>query len=194
MTYFQFLGEWYNLPWLAAVAAGLLFAVRTGRGRGAELSGEAEDPDGPKPLPEPRTSPAVLLVTAGVAGLTLNGAIHDLRLGSAGARFPLVAALSLGTGWLVAWGGSRLRHRLAPPITGLAFNRPGLEGGEAVVLGTGTEPDGTPRARHRDAAGVAHIVRIRFPEDADPRELRFGRKVRLDTFDPELGAYHVTLI
>jgi hypothetical protein len=194
VTYFQFLGEWYNLPWLAAVVAGLLAAMRARRARRSDVPVGPEDSPEPKRPLAPRTSPAVLLVTSGVVGLTLNGAIHDLRLGSAGARFPLVAVLSLGTGWLVAWGGSRLRHRVAPPITGLAFNRPGLEGGEAVVLGTGTEPDGTPRARHRDAAGVAHIVRIRFPVDADPHELRFGRKVRLDTFDPELGVYHVTLI
>lgn len=194
MTYFQFLGEWYNLPWLAAVGGGLVLGMRARLAGRGDLSGEAtEAPRGPKPL-APRTSPAVLLVAAGIVGLTLNGAIHDLELGSAGARFPLVAALSLGTGWLVAWGGSRLRHRFAPPITGLAFNRPGLEGGEAVILATGTEPGGTPRARHRDEAGVAHIVRIHLPDDADPGELRFGRRVRLGRFDPDRGSYPVALM
>jgi hypothetical protein len=192
VTYLQFLGEWYNLPWLAAVGAGLLLAMR-GRLAGRARPSADGAPEAPRPGSlAPRTSPAVLLVAAGILGLTLNGAIHDLRLGPVGGRFPLVAAISLGAGWLLAWGGPRLRHRVAPPITGLAFNRTGLQGGEAVVLSAGANSDGTARARHRDEAGVAHIVRIHASEPADAEGLRLGCTVRLGAFDEERGSYPAT--
>lgn len=182
MTYLQFLGQWYNLPWLAAVGVGLLLGLRTRLG--------SRD----RPAGGPRTSPAVVLVTAGVVGLTLNGAIHDLRLGSAEALFPLVTALSLGVGWFLAWGGVRLRNRFAPPVTGLAFNRPGLEGGDAVVMSGGVASDRTVRARLRDDAGVVHIVRVHVPEGQDARDLGIGRRVRLGAFDGERGSYDASIV
>lgn len=191
MTYLQFLGQWYNLPWLAAVGAGLWIGFRAGRGRRAGAAGAAELPERPGSR-GPSTSPATALVTAGVVGLTLNGAIHDLRLGSAGTRFPLVALLSLAVGWFLAWGGARLRYRLAPPVTGLAFNRPGLEGSEAVVTVAGVAVDGTVRARLRDDAGVAHIVRVQARDGQGTADLRFGSRIRLGAFDAERGSYDAT--
>lgn len=195
MTYLQFLGQWYNLTWLAAVGVGLLLGLRTRASRRDPPTAEAGAAR-PSAVPRPgrpRTSPAMVLVAAGVAGLTLNGAIHDLRLGSPEARFPLVTLVSLVVGWCVAWAGARLRYRFAPPVMGLTFNRPGLEGGEAVVMSAGATSDGTVRARHRDGAGVVHIVRIRVPEGQDATDLGFGRKVRLGAFDPQRGSYDVTI-
>lgn len=196
MTYLQFLGQWYNLTWLAAVGVGLLLGLTARLARRGPPTGEAgaaRPSVAPRP-PKPRTSLAMVLVTAGVVGLTLNGAIHDLRLGSPEARFPLVTLLSLVVGWFVAWAGTRLRYRFAPPVMGLAFNRPGLEGGEAVVMSAGAALDGTVRARHRDGAGVVHIVRIRVPEGRDARDLGFGRKVRLGAFDSHRGSYDATIM
>lgn len=182
MTYLEFLGRWYNLAWLAAIAAGLVV------GMARRLAGR-------RPPPTPRASVGVALVAAGVVGLTLNGAIHDFRLGSIAARMPFVVPLALGAGWLVAWGASRLRHRFAPPIRGVAFNRPGLAGREAVVLSAGLRPDGTGRARHRDEAGIAHVVRIHLADDPATREAagapRLGRRVRLGEFDPERRSYPI---
>lgn len=179
MTYLQFLGQWYNLVWLGAVGAGLLLALRA---RSSERGG-TESRAGP------RTSAATVLVAGGVLGLTLNGAIHDFRLGEAARRFPIVFVASLVGGWLFAWGSSRLRHRFAPPVTGLTFNREGLEGREAVVLSGSLDESGVGRARYRDPAGVAHIVRIYRRSGADSTELRFGRRVRLGSFDEALRAY-----
>lgn len=194
MTYLQFLGQWYNLIWLGVVGIGSLLALKarmSGRGRIVARTPEAggdtvgtttEAPEGP------RTSPAAALITAGVLGLTLNGAIHDFHLGPVGRRFPIVVIASLVGGWLLVRGMSRLRHRLAPPVTGITFNREGLEGREAVVLSGSLDESGIGRARYRDAAGVAHIVRV-HESGGEAAELRFGRRVRLGRFDEDRRAY-----
>jgi hypothetical protein len=194
VTYLQFLGQWYNLIWLGAVGAGLLFALRarmSGRGRVAARTPDGGDgavPTATRDLEGPRTSPAAAFITAGVLGLTLNGAIHDFHLGPVPRRFPIVVVASLVGGWLLARGFSRLRHRFAPPVTGITFNREGLEGREAVVLSGSLDESGIGRARYRDAAGVAHIVRV-HESDGEATELRFGRRVRLGRFDEERRAY-----
>lgn len=172
-AYLAFLSEWYNLPWLLAVAAGVLAALF-----------------GPR---RHLFSPSALAVAAGVTGLTLNGAIHDLRLGAIGSRFPVVALLSLGIGLLAGWFGPRLRDRIAPPVTGVTFNQPGLESREAVVLSArvGEGGDTIGRARHRDDEGVSHLVRIQLAPDAAADSVRFGTRVRLGRFDAAARLYLV---
>lgn len=175
MAYLRFLGEWYNLIWVGAICAGLLLVML------------------PRPtLPDgPRTSPGAVLIAAGVAGLTLNGALHDFRLGPIDRWFPLVAAVALASGWLVAWGASRFRHRWFPPVRAVAFNRPGLEGEEAVVLSTDLEQGQIGRARHRDDTGTSHILRVHLREGSEASAPRFGERVRLGTFDPDRRSYPV---
>lgn len=175
MAYLQFLGEWYNLTWVGAVCAGLLLVILRRR----------ETPDGR------RSSPGVALIAAGVIGLTLNGALHDFRIGPIARWFPLVAVLALVGGWLIARAASRFRHRWFPPVRAVAFNQPGLEGEEAVVLSADLEPGGIGRARHRDEEGTSHILRVHLPDGGDPAALRFGGRVRLGTFDPERRSYPV---
>lgn len=175
MAYLRFLGEWYNLTWVGAVCAGLLLVAFRRR----ELS------DGP------RTSPGIVLVAAGVLGLTLNGALHDFRIDPIARWFPLVAVLALGAGWLVARSASRFRHRWFPPVRAVAFNQPGLEGAEAVVLSADLEHGRIGRARHRDEAGTSHILRVHLAEEEEAGALRFGGRVRLGTFDPERRSYPV---
>ena len=167
MAYLRFLLEWYNLPWLFAAGIGVVIWF-VGR----------------------RRRVAVLLFAAGVAGLTLNGALHDLRLGPIGRWFPLVAALSLGVGWVAAGWARRLLARWFPPVTGVAFNPPGLEGREAVVLSARLVPGHVGRARYRDSAGVSNIVRVHLDPDGDT-DLRFGSAVRLGSFDPDVRSYRI---
>lgn len=171
--YLAFLAEWYNLPWLVAVAAGALLAL-VGRRRHA-------------------FSPSALAVAAGVTGLTLNGAIHDLGLGAIGPKFPLVALCSVTIGLFVGWLGPRLRDRIAPPVTGVTFNREDLAGREAVVLSArvGAGGDEIGRARHRDDEGVSHIVRIRLEDVDATASVPFGTRVLLDRFDAPVRAYVV---
>jgi len=175
LAYLRFLGEWYNLIWVGALCAGLLFL----------LARRSEIPAGP------RASSGAVLVVSGVVGLTLNGALHDFRLGPIERWSPLVIPLSLGTGWLIARGASRLRHRWFPHVRAVAFNRPDLEGKEAVVLSADLEPGRIGRARHRDETGTSHIVRIHVADTGEPAVLRFGRRVRLGRFDTDRRSYPV---
>lgn len=187
MTYLEFLGEWYNLPWLAAIGAGLLLGLgRRLRARRASVAAGADE--------ERRTSPAVVLVATGVVALTLNGAIHDFRLGPIGPRFPIVTLLAVAAGWLLGWAGAKLRRRLLPPVRGVTFNRPGLEGREAVVLSARVGPGEIGRGRHLDPAGISHVVRILVPEGAGEPSgapVAFGRRVLLGKFDAGRRAYEV---
>lgn len=175
MAYLRFLGEWYNLVWVGAICAGLLLVM----------------------LPRPalpggsRTSPGAVLIAAGVAGLTLNGALHDFRLGPIDRWFPLVAILAGAAGWLIARGASRFRHRWFPPVRAVAFNQPGLEGEEAVVLSTDLDQGRIGRARHRDGTGTSHILRVHLREGSEASAPRFGERVRLGTFDPDRRSYAV---
>ncbi|MFQ5529783.1 MAG: hypothetical protein ACE5FP_05475 [Gemmatimonadota bacterium] len=169
MSYLSFLGEWFNLPFVGAILAAVLVGLRSER----------------RPRPDVR---AAALFISGIAGLTLNGAIHDLSLGSPADRFPivLIAAALLGIG--VSSGGSRLLRRLFPPVTGVTWNEPGLEGSIAQIVTSTAGPDSPlGRARVRDEHGVVHVVRVYAPSV----RLRFGRRVRLGPFDEVRRSYPV---
>lgn len=175
MSYGEFLLQWYNLPWLAAGLGGALaWLVRRG-GPGATGA-----------------------LVAGIAGLTLNGGLHDLGLGPIGARFPIVAASSLLAGVLAGWGLPRLRRRILPPVTGVTFNEPGMEGREVIVLSASLAVGDVGRARHRDADGVVHVVRVVNATRAEgngepPRPVRFGARLALGPFDEATRAYEIRL-
>jgi hypothetical protein len=132
--------------------------------------------------------PAVVLVVAAVTGLTWNGAIHDLGLGSAAPRFPLVVLVSAAVGLITATGVGRIRDRHFRPVSAVQFNRPGHEGVDARVVTktTGTDP-GTGRAQWQDTDGVLHIVHIHTATAG----IGFGRRVRLGPFDPVVESYLV---
>ena len=169
MSYLSFLGEWFNLVFVGAVVGGVLFGFLSQR----------------RPRPDVR---AASLFLTGIAGLTLNGAIHDLALGSPADRFPVVvtAATLLGVGGTFV--GSRLLRRLFPPVTGVTWNEQGLEGSVAqVVTATAGRDSPIGRARVRDSDGVVHVVRIHSSGAA----LRFGRRVQLGTFDDDRRSYPV---
>jgi len=167
LSYAEFLVQWYNLPFVAAVVgAGVLSVVRRSVGRG--------------------WSPALFI--GGIAGLTMNGAIHDLALGSPAARFPLVFTCALASGGGLVLLGRRIRRRLFPPVTGVTWNQRGLDGSNAQIV-TATGGPGSPfgRARVRDEEGVSHVVRVHFEGPA----LRFGRRIRLGDFDEPTESYPV---
>jgi hypothetical protein len=171
MTYLEFLGDWYNLAFLA-IGTGGLGCAAAGRVLGRDLFRVA----------------TALILTA-VSGLTLNGAIHDLGLGGPAPRFPIVFVLSALVGWSGAWRLSRWRARHFRPISGVQFNLPGQEGVEArlVTRGVGPAP-GSGRAQWQDDEGTLHIVHVHTAGE----ELGFGRRVRLDSFDSRAESYLVT--
>lgn len=170
MSYAEFLGRWYNLVFLGIGTAGLGFAA-WGKLAGRDV-----------------LRPATGLLATSVVGLTWNGAVHDLGLGSPALRFPLILLVSAGVGVLLAHGAGRLRDRYFPPITSVRFNRPGLEGARARIVTREVGPvPGSGRAQWQDPDGVLHIVHAH----TDGEGMGFGRRVVLGTFDPEAESYLV---
>ena len=171
MTYLEFLSRWYNLVFLFLGAAGLTCAA-WGRVRRRDLFRVA----------------ATSVVTA-VIGLTWNGTIHDLGLGSPTPWFPYVLVGSAAAGWLAGRWLWRFRGRHFRPIESVRFNRPGLEGVEARLVSRGAGPAaGSGRAQWQDEEGNLHIVHVHTAEG----NLGFGRRVRLEHFDPETESYQVS--
>lgn len=171
MSYAEFLFQWYNLPFVGAVlGTGVLSLARRRRGGSAWSSA---------------------LFIVGICGLTMNGAIHDLALGSPAARFPLVLAFAMASGGGLVFLGRRIRQRMFPPVTGVTWNRRGLDGSAAqIVTPTGGPDSPFGRARVRDEAGVSHVVRVHSEGPA----LRFGRRIRLGVFDEPTDSYPVEAV
>lgn len=168
MTYLQFLGQWYNAVFLAAGLVGVVLVV-WGRVQRRCIF-----------------RPSVAFITAAVTGLTWNGAIHDLGLGSPALRFPLVTVVAIAAGLLVArvLGGIRDQHFRT--ITGVRFNRPGQEGAEGriVTRWAGAEP-GSGRVQWQDEDGVLHVVHVH----TSGGQIGFGCRVRLVAFDSKSRSY-----
>ena len=169
MSYAEFLAQWFNLPYVVAVVVGVVLLFR----------------------PNPEIRPAWVAgatLASGIIGLTLNGAIHDLALGTPAERFPLVFVIAATAGISLAFVGSRLLRRAFPPVTGVTWNQPGLEGAIAQIvtaIAGADSPSG--RARVRDEDGVVHVIRV-FSSGVS---LRFGRRVRLGPFDHTRKGYPV---
>ncbi|MFQ5888765.1 MAG: hypothetical protein ACE5JR_01795 [Gemmatimonadota bacterium] len=171
MSYLAFLAEPYNLPFvLAAVVAAA--SVPVARRLGGDSLGATAG-----------------LIAAAITGLTWNGAIHDLALGSPAPRFPLVLAVSIAVGLLTGRAAVRFRDRHFPPIRDVRLTEPGHEGLEAIVVSrqVASEP-GSGRVQWQDDDGVMHVVRCHSSGEVLP----FGRTVRLVEFDARDRSYLVT--
>lgn len=173
MNYVEFLARWYNLPFLALALGALVVGLR---GRVTRRR---------------RTAATVGLAAAALIGLTWNGALHDLGIENYGRWFSLVLPVSLVAGALLGIGLDRVRRRLFPPVEGVAFTEPGLEGSEAriVTRTVGSKP-GSGRAQWQDGAGVIHVIRVHTSGDA----LGFGRRVRLAAWDDSARSYLVETV
>lgn len=170
MSYLEFLLRPFNLVFVAGGLAGLTVLILS---RGAERD--------------------LFLVHAGllafgVTGLTLTGAVHDLRLGSPADRFPEVLALSALVAAGIAVGGRAVRDRFFPRIRNVHFNRAGLEGVEARVVSDGVDEDpGSGRAHWHDGEGGLHLVSCHSAEG----RIAFGKTVLLEEWDDEHDSYRV---
>ncbi|MFB6368243.1 MAG: hypothetical protein ABEJ00_01325, partial [Gemmatimonadota bacterium] len=141
MSYGEFLLQWYNLVFLAAGALGAVVALA---GRSREEGG--------------RFLPAAAALATALVGLTLNGAIHDLRLGDPASHFWWVLPVSrLGLRWA--------RNRWFPPVRGVRFNPPGQEGVEAKVVSSSVDEEpASGRAQWQDEDGVLTLVKCHTRE------------------------------
>ena len=170
MSYLEFLLRPFNLPFLGATAAGVVVwiaARRAGRDLILVRAG---------------------LLAFGVIGLTLTGAVHDLRLGSPAGRLPQILVGSALLATAAAFGFRALRDRFFPPVRDVRFNEPGLEGAEARVVSDGMdETPASGRAHWHDGEGALHLVAC---HSASGR-IGFGENVRLEEYDDEHGSYRV---
>lgn len=170
MTYLEFLARPYNVVFLAVGALGAAVLVASRR--------REED---------------LFLLHAGlialaVAGLTLNGAIHDLALGDPADRFPAVLGLSVVIAAAAAGVGRLVRDRFFPPVREVHFNERGLEGAEARIVSRSVDTTpGSGRAHWHDGEGGLHLVSCHTAEG----RLEFGSTVRLEAFDDDHDSYRV---
>lgn len=170
MSYPEFLVQPYNLVFVAAGLAGLALLVAN-RWTGRDLF-----------------LLHVGLIALAVTGLTLNGAIHDLRLGDPAGRFPVVAAVSVLVAAAAAFLGRAARDRWFPPVESILFNEEGLEGTVARVVSRSVGPEpGSGRAQWHDGEGVLHLVTCHTGGE----KAGFGDTVRLEAFDDDHGSYLV---
>lgn len=169
MSYVEFLGQWYNVGFLLLGGLGVTtwIAGRLGRARKPLLAGT--------------------LMGSAVAGLTINGAVHDLALGDPAAGFPLVLAASLIVAFLFARGCRALSHRYFPPVRGVEIDSPDLSGMEARVVSRDVGSDPRSGRAQWQAGGTLHLVHCHTAEEG----VRFGRTVRLVEYDPDLASYRV---
>lgn len=171
MSYGEFLLRWYNLVFLAAGALGAVvaFAGRSREGTGSFL-------------------PAATALATALAGLTLNGAIHDLRLGDPASHFWWVLPVSLLVGGASGLGLRWARDRWFPPVRGVRLNPPGEEGARAKVVSSSVdEAPASGRAQWQDEDGVLTLVKCHTGEGS----MGFGADVRLESWDDEEESYLV---
>lgn len=177
MSYAEFLGQWYNVAFLllGLSGAGLWIAGRLRRRRAGRGDGVAS------------SLVAGTLVASGVAGLTVNGAIHDLSLGDPAPRFPLVLPAALAVGFVVARAYRKLARRYFPPVHGVEIDSPDLAGLDARIVSKNVSGEPRSGRAQLQAGDVLHLVHCHAENDG----VRFGRTVRLVEFDSTSGSYLV---
>ncbi len=170
MSYLQFLLRWYNLIFLALGLSGV----------GAWIVARART----------RRMPVAsgTLIGTCVAGLTFNGAIHDLALGDPAPRFPLVLIASVAVAFVFAYGYRRLTDRYFPPVRRIEIDSPGLVGLEGRLVSQGVDREPRSGRAHCHDGGVLHLVHCHTMEE----ELRCGRTIRLEAYDEASRSYRVT--
>lgn len=170
MSYLDFLLRPFNLVYLGALAAGLAVLVWARTGKRDLFRVHAG------------------LIALGIAGLTVNGAVHDLELGDPGELFLRSSVVAVVLALLATGAAAWIRDRFFPPIRTVLFNERGLEGVEAKVVSRRVEPEpGSGRAQWHDGDAALHLVACHTREGS----VGFGRTVRLEEYDEESDSYRV---
>ncbi|MGD8868112.1 MAG: hypothetical protein PVI01_10790 [Gemmatimonadales bacterium] len=185
MNYLDFLLHWYNWPYLAGFAFGLLSFSGV---RGLAALGRAMG----RRLGVDRVSPFVLIrafgFALGVIGLTYNGALHDYWPTLQEKAFlPGLIISAVLAGLVTRWVG-RIFERNFPEIKAVGWGSPHLEGREARVVSRVVSPDyRAGRAQLMGEDKTLHVVLCKTREG----EIPYGAEIVLSEYDDADGRYYV---
>lgn len=185
MSYFDFLLQWYNWPYLAGlILAGTAFVRRSDfHGVGAALAarlgfGRTSGP----------TTVGVFALVAAILGLTVNGALHDYWPSAQEVGFFPGFFLSLVLALLATRRLVRFRERHFPEIKAVGFGARHLAGREGRVVSRSVSPDyRAGRAQVMGDDETLHIVLCK----TRGQEIPYGAKVVLGEYDEEDRRYYV---
>lgn len=188
MSYFVFLVQWYNWPYLAGIGLGLASLARPARlGRLGERSRRL--------LGFRRASGHVIVrvfsLSMAVAGLTINGALHDYWPSAQERGFlPGLVVSTLLALLVTRWiGGIFDRH--FPEIKAIAWGSPDLSGRAGRVVSRLVSPDyRAGRAQVMGEDETLHMVLCKTGEG----EIPYGAEIVLGDYDAEDGRYFVRSI
>lgn len=186
MSYLDFLVQWYNWPYLAGFAVGVLsFFSLPGLAPAGRLLGRWLGARG--------ASPQVILRVIGfglgIIGLTFNGALHDYWPASQEKGFLPGLIVSVTFAALLTRSVARLFERHFPEIKAVGWGSPDLEGREARVVSRMVSPDyRAGRAQLMGEDKTLHVVLCKTKE----AEIPYGAAVVLDEYDEADGRYYVS--
>jgi hypothetical protein len=185
VNYLEFLIQWYNWPYLAALVAAA--GARIVPGRFVRLGSALCGLLGLEQVAAHSIASVFGLVLA-VAGLTINGAMHDYWPDALGAGFLPAFALSL----IVAAAGTRMvgkvLERHFPEIRAVGFGATDLAGHEGRVVSRSVGPEyRAGRAQVMKSDGTLHMVLCKTRGE----EIPYGARVVLEDYDTDDGRYYV---
>jgi len=185
LSYLAFLLQWYNWPYLAGFAIGVISFVGApglgalGRAIGRRLgvrrvSGQA--------------IARVYGLALGVIGLTFSGALHDYWPAWQERGFlPVLVASGVLAALVTRWIG-RLFERHFPEIKAVGWGSPDLEGREARVVSRVVNRDyKAGRAQLMGEDETLHVVMCKTRDG----EIPYGAAVLLGEYDATDGRYFV---
>ncbi len=186
MNYLQFLVQWYNWPYLAALLLAALslapLSVLDGGGRALgewlgfrRVSG--------------RTAVRTFALAFCVAGLTINGALHDYWPAAQEKGFVPGLILTTAGALLFTRAFCRSLERNFPEIRAVGWGSPNLSGHEGRVVSRLVSPDyraGRAQVMVEDDETL-HMVMIKTREG----EIPYGATVVLGEYDDSDGRYYV---
>lgn len=185
MTYFEFLIQWYNGPYVGAFLVATMgwwrAAATEAWGRWYAHRLRIETVSG-------RFVFVSFWLTFALIGLTLSGAVHDYAPGwQARAFLPALVGTGLLSALLTRWL-VKTRDKYFPPIRAVQFNATDLAGVAGRVVSRELGPDvPTGRVQVMTREGVVHIVRGKTRSE----RIGFGRRVLLEEYDDADGRYYV---
>ncbi len=186
MNYLQFLVQWYNWPYMAALLLGALSFVpltsldRAGRALGGWLGFRRVSG---------RTAVRTFALAFSVVGLTINGALHDYWPSAQESGFVPGLILTTAGALLFTRGFCRSLGRNFPEIRAVGWGSPNLSGREGRVVSRLVSPDyraGRAQIMIEDDETL-HMVMIKTREG----EIPYGATVVLGEYDDSDGRYYV---